>query len=447
MKKAHILLVDDDATFRLVTRDLLAEEGYAVDAAASIAEAQQQIAGGRYDLVLCDLVMEKESGLDLLRELTTMPLRPPVLMITGFASVDSAVEAMKTGAEDYLTKPCSNDALLLKIERTLEKYQARAELERLRREMHDRFTFGSMIGRSAAMQQVMALLEQIADTDASVLITGETGTGKEMVARALHQHSRRAHKPFIGVNCAALTESLLESELFGHEKGAFTGALAQKPGRFERADGGTLFLDEIGSMSPALQAKLLRVLQERHFERVGGTETISVDIRLIAATNTELKQAIKDGLFREDLYYRLNVIPVHLPPLRERAGDIPLLAQHFVEKHTERLRKPAPELSPAAAELLMARNWPGNVRELENVIERAVILCREGTIHAQHLLLQQEDRLMQLLAEAATKRFTEEQLCQLYARMIYAETGENKKAACDVLNINYRTLQNRLGLD
>jgi DNA-binding NtrC family response regulator len=441
-----ILLIDDDNTFRLVTADLLKDEGYAVESAGSVSAAKERLEKEAFDLILCDLVMEKESGLDLLEHVKTQSIQTPVLMITGYATIDSAVQAMKAGAEDYLTKPCSNDALLLKIERTLGKYRTHAELQRLRKEIQEQFEFGNLIGRSSKMKQVVELLQQVADTDASVLITGETGTGKEMVAKALHHSSRRAEKRFVGVNCAALTETLLESELFGHEKGAFTGAIHQKPGRFEMADGGTLFFDEIGSMPISTQPKILRVLQERAFERVGGTQTLIVDVRIIAATNSDLKKAIAAGDFREDLYYRLNVIPVQVPSLRERMEDIPVLAKHFVQKYAERMHKKIPEISPAAIELLLAQTWPGNVRELENMIERAVILCRSEQIEPQHLLLQSEDKMMQLLADAVSRRLTEEQVAQLYARMIYAETGHSKKDACEVLKINYRTLQNRLGL-
>ena len=392
------------------------------------------------------MVMENETGLNLLEYIKEKNIQTPVLMITGYASVDSAVAAMKAGAEDYLTKPYSDDALLLKIERTLSKFRTQIELQRLREQIREKFEFGKLIGRADNMKRVVELLQQVADTDASVLITGETGTGKEMVARALHHNSRRASKAFVGVNCAALSAPLLESELFGHEKGAFTGAIGQKPGRFELANNGTLFFVEIDSMPMHMPPKLLRVLQERSFERVGGTETLTVDVRVIAAANTELRQAIERGDFREDLYYRLNVIPVRLPPLRERLEDIPVLASHFVHKYAERMGKTVDEISPSSIELLMAQAWPGNVRELENMIERAVILCQSEQIEPKHLLLQSEDKMMHLLADAVSRRLTEEQVAQLYAQMIYAEVGHSKKDACEVLRINYRTLQNRLGL-
>ncbi|MCA9743468.1 sigma-54-dependent Fis family transcriptional regulator [candidate division KSB1 bacterium] len=446
MPECKILLIDDDRTFRVVTADLLQDEGYQTSSAASVAEARDTLASEVFDLILCDMVMENETGLNLLEYIKEKNIQTPVLMITGYASVDSAVAAMKAGAEDYLTKPYSDDALLLKIERTLSKFRTQIELQRLREQIREKFEFGKLIGRADNMKRVVELLQQVADTDASVLITGETGTGKEMVARALHHNSRRASKAFVGVNCAALSAPLLESELFGHEKGAFTGAIGQKPGRFELAKNGTLFFDEIDSMPMNMQPKLLRVLQERSFERVGGTETLTVDVRVIAAANTELRQAIERGDFREDLYYRLNVIPVRLPPLRERLEDIPVLASHFVHKYAERMGKTVDEISPSSIELLMAQAWPGNVRELENMIERAVILCQSEQIEPKHLLLQSEDKMMHLLADAVSRRLTEEQVAQLYAQMIYAEVGHSKKDACEVLRINYRTLQNRLGL-
>ena len=446
MPTNKILLIDDDRTFRLVTADALKDENYHAESVASVAEAREKLESAVFDLILCDMVMENESGLELLEYVKEKQIRTPVLMINGYASVDSAVQAMKAGAEDYLTKPYSDEALLLKIERTLAKFQAQVELQRLRNEIRDKFEFGNLIGRSDKMKKVIELLRQVADTEASVLISGETGTGKELVAKALHHNSRRADKPFVGVNCAALSETLLESELFGHEKGAFTGALTQKSGRFEMADGGTLFFDEIDSMPINMQPKLLRVLQERTFERVGGTQSLSTDVRVLAAASADLKEAIEQGTFREDLFYRLNVIPVQLPPLRERLDDVPLLASPFSPKHGIRMNKNSLDISPAAVELLMAQSWPGNVRELENMIERAVILCPGEQIEPQHLLLQSEDKMMHLLADAVTRRLTEEQVAQLYAQMIYAEVGHSKKDACEVLKINYRTLQNRLGL-
>jgi transcriptional regulator with PAS, ATPase and Fis domain len=294
------------------------------------------------------------------------------------------------------------------------------------------------------MQQVFRLAQQVAGTDATALLLGETGTGKELLARAIHFNSPRRNRPFVAVNCAAIAETLLESELFGHEKGAFTGAIRQKPGRFEMAEKGTLFLDEVGDIPMATQIKLLRVLQEREFERVGGNETIRCDIRLISATNQNLEQAIQEKKFREDLYYRLNVVPIRLPALRERPEDIPLLAQHFLKKYVQALNKPVAKISEAALNLLLQHKWPGNVRELENLVERAIVLCTGEVIDVEHLLMLQDRPEADLLSQARNQQLTERQLTQLYARMILDVAAGNKKEACRILDINFRTLQNRL---
>lgn len=439
-----ILLVDDDKTFQTVTRSFLVDSDYEVDTAGSAEMAEDKIRAQHYDLVLTDLKMAGKDGLDLLNFVKQWAPETPVVMITGFASVDSAVAAMKAGAEDYLTKPCSNDELLLKITRVIEKTRTRQELSRLREEVSAKYTFENIIGRSPAMQSVFKLISQVAETDASVLIQGETGTGKELVARAIHYNSLRKNKPFVCVNCAALSDSLLESELFGHERGAFTGAIKQRIGRFEMADGGTLFLDEVGDIPLGTQVKLLRALQEREFERVGGAQTVKTDIRIISASNSDLRQKIKEGTFREDLYYRLNVMPIHLTPLRQRPEDTVLLVQHFVKKYAERNQKAVKSVSPAAMELLLRFSWPGNVRELENTLERAVILCSTDTIEVNHLLSLNQEQESGLLNRALRERMTEQQLTRLYARMVLNENNGNKKETCKVLDINFRTLQNRL---
>lgn len=440
----RILLVDDDNTFRTVTSSLLRDAEYDVSVADSAETAQAQLREQVFDLVLTDLKMGGQSGLELLAFVKEHSPDTPVVMATGFASVESAVAAMKSGAEDYLTKPCSTDEVLLKIARVLEQRRTALELRRLREEVIEKYTFENIIGKSEAMRAVFALVRQVAGSEASVLIHGETGTGKELIAKAIHFNSLRKNRPFVSVNCAALSESLLESELFGHEKGAFTGAISQKAGRFEMAEGGTLFLDEVGDIPLTTQVKLLRVLQERQFERVGGTKTIEANIRVISATNKDLQAAIKDGIFREDLFYRLNVMPINLTPLRERAEDIPPLVQSFIEKYAERNRKQITSIAPVAMELLMRAAWPGNVRELENTVERAVILCNSDRIDVSNLLYLNEEPETQLLNKGLQKKMTEEKLTKLYARMILNECSGNKKRACTVLNINYRTLQSRL---
>jgi len=442
--KSSILVVDDDAAFRAVTSALLEDEGYAVTCAADGSEALTLLRERHFDLVLSDLVMAEVSGLQVLETAKTLSPATIVIMVTGFASVESAVEAIKLGAEDYLTKPCGNAELLLKVERALAQRRKDEELARLRDVVAQSHSFGNLIGKSARIQQVFRLAQQVASTDVTVLLLGETGTGKELLARAIHFNSPRRSGPFVAVNCAAIAETLLESELFGHEKGAFTGAIRQKPGRFEMAEKGTLFLDEVGDIPITTQIKLLRVLQEREFERVGGSETIKCDIRLISATNHNLEQLMQEKKFREELYYRLNVVPLKVPALRDRPEDVPLLAEHFLQKYAQALNKPIEKISEAAMSLLLQHKWPGNVRELENLVERAAVLCNGEVIDVEHLLLLQDRPEADLLAQARSQLLTERQLTQLYARMILDQVGGNKKEACRVLDLNFRTLQNRL---
>jgi len=442
--RAHILLIDDDQAFRKVTQALLKDEGYEVNVAATGQEAMRLVEEKDYDLILTDLVMEGVNGLDVLRHIRRTCPKSVVMMITGYASIPSAIEAIKLGAEDYLTKPCGNEELLFKIRKALEQKRQQEELEHLREEVEQRHAFGNIIGKSPRMQEVFRLIRQVAETDATVLIQGETGTGKELIARAIHYNSLRRDKPFVAVSCAALPETLLESELFGHEKGAFTGAVRQKRGRFELANQGTFFLDEVADMPLATQSKLLRVLQEREFQRIGGTETIKTDIRLISATNTDLRKAIDQGRFREDLFYRLNVMPITLPPLRERPEDIPTLALHFLKKFSTTAGKSIEGISESAMSFLMKYPWPGNVRELENLMERAVILCRGDLLRLEHLVLLKQEVEANLLSQAKARRLTERELNRLYARMILEEFQGNKREACKALGVNFRTLQKRL---
>jgi len=373
-ENGRILLVDDDRTFRIGIGTLLEEEGFSVAGVEGPYAALDRLRAEQFDLVLSDLKMEGMDGIDLLSRVKEIDAELPVLMVTGYASIDSAIEAIRRGAFDYLTKPCNNKELILRVRRGIETRRQAALIRSLREEVEERYAFSNIIGRNRRMREIFRLIVQIAETDVTVLVRGETGTGKELVARAIHYASPRKEKPFVPVNCSALTETLLESELFGHERGSFTGAIRQRLGRFEMASGGTLFLDEIGEVPREIQTKLLRVLQEREFERVGGSETIKADIRIIAATNKNLEEAIAAGKFREDLFYRLNVIPIFLPPLRERLDDVPLLASHFVNECAARLGRKAPELSRAALQDLMTHDWPGNIRELENLLERAVVL-------------------------------------------------------------------------
>ena len=380
-----ILIADDERSMRDVLSIMLKRAGYDVTVATDGEEAIAQIEKELFDLVITDLKMPKAGGLDVLKAVKECSPDSVVLIITAFASAESAVEAMKLGAYDYLTKPFQVDEVQLNIRNALEKRRLATENMLLKREVAAKTPQAQLIGNSDAMRKVFDVIKKVADTKSNVLICGESGTGKELVARAIHANSARARMPFVTVNCSALPETLLESELFGHMKGSFTGAIANKPGLFEVANGGSIFLDEIGDTTPAIQVKLLRVLQEREFRRVGGTRDVKVDVRVIAATNKDLEKAVADGTFREDLYYRLDVIPVKLPPLRQRTEDIPLLAQHFLEKFTRAGGKTAPALPPDVMKLLLAHEWKGNVRELENLIERVVAFGSGGVVKEEDM--------------------------------------------------------------
>ena len=389
----HILIIDDNETLREGVVQILTNEGHAVRSAPDVAQGLKALDAAAADLVITDYKMDGLSGLDLLKTIKTRHSETAVIMMTAFGTIDLAVEAMKAGAWDFITKPFSREALILKVSRFEALYLERSESARLagenrllREELAARLHFGELVGESSAMQQVYQTVEKVAPSDTSVLILGESGTGKELAARAVHRQSRRAEKPFIRVNCGALAEGLLESELFGHEKGAFTGAVRQKRGRFELAHNGTLFLDEIGDLSPGLQVKLLRVLQEKEFERVGGEQTLHVDVRVIAATHRNLLERVQAGTFREDLYYRLFIVPIHMPPLRERKSDIAMLASHFLKTLARDMGRAALPLTQSALDTLTAYDWPGNIRELSNVLERALVLASASRIDRGDLL-------------------------------------------------------------
>ena len=381
--RGSILLVDDEEKILKALGRALRDAGHEVLETTSAREGQRLLAERAVDVCVVDNVMPEKSGLDLIREyVATVPEgeRPQFLMMTAHATVESAIEAMKLGALDYLQKPFEIDELLVVVRRALDHQRLRTEYRYLRSERDEQFDHYGIIGRSRAMQEIIQRAERVAGTKSTVLITGETGTGKELVARAIHNRSAQRDAPLIKVNCAAIPESLLESELFGHVRGAFTGATTTKKGKFALADGGTIFLDEIGTMSPALQSKLLRVLQEREFEPLGGERTERVDVRVIAASNRDLRQMVAEGKFQEDLFYRLNVIPIELPALRERRDDIPALVDHFVRKHAQRTGRRIDRVDEGAMTVLQQYDWPGNVRELENTIERAVVLCDGNVI-------------------------------------------------------------------
>ena len=378
-----ILIVDDEPNYLIVMSELLRDEGFEVYTASNGREGLQAVKDIDLDLVITDMQMPEMDGMQLLHHVKALNRELPVMMITAYAQVEKAVAAMQAGAFSYLAKPFSNDELIVTIQKAAQHYSLVRENTRLRNEIRGKSGFSGMVGKNPRMLQVYELIEKVAPTPASVLISGESGTGKELVAKAIHMNSPREDKAFITVNCAALAENLLESELFGHEKGAFTGAVAMRKGRFELADGGTIFLDEVGEIPLALQAKLLRALQERSFERVGGTKTLTVDVRIISASNRDLKEEVVQGRFREDLFYRLNVIHVTLPALRERMDDMPLLVDFFIDKFSQKLQKKNLTVTKEALRLLMTLPWEGNVRELENTIERAAILCNANCIDAE----------------------------------------------------------------
>jgi len=373
----RILVIDDEPSIRELLKDFFTGKGFEVTTSSDGETALNLLKDNKFDLLLLDLMMPGMNGLDVLREIASEKLDIPSIMITAYASVSTAVEAMKLGAFDYITKPFVLEDVYLTARRALDVSRLQEENYRLKKELKKKFSTHKIIGNSLPLQEVIKFIEKIADTDSTVLITGESGTGKELVAKTIHYNSSRERNTFVPLNCAAIPKDILESELFGHEKGAFTGAVTTRIGRFELANNGTLFLDEIGELAPSLQVKLLRVLQEKEFERVGGIKTIKVDVRIIAATNRDLEKAVKEGTFREDLYYRLNVIPLHLPPLRKMKEDVPLLVEHFVAEISKRKKKEPPRISPETMNYLVNYKWPGNVRELENLIERLIIL-KEG---------------------------------------------------------------------
>jgi two-component system response regulator HydG len=387
-EKLSILIVDDEQVVRDSLTNWFAEEGYDVDAALSAPESLSKLAGREFDLVIADIRMPGMDGLELLEKIRGEQLDTAVIVMTGYASVETAVRALKHGAFDYITKPFDPDDLSVVVRNALEQHRLKRENRMLRQQLTEEHeSLSELIGQSDAMRHVREQIETVAGVDSTVLIEGESGTGKELVARAIHRLSPRRYNPMVVVHCGALTETLIESELFGHEKGAFTGAQYRKKGKFEAAIGGTVFLDEIADISLKTQTDLLRVLQEREIVRVGGTQSIHVDFRAIAATNRNLAEIVKEGRFRSDLFYRLNVFAIHLPPLRERHGDVPLLATYFLEKYSQQMSRKFTGFDRSAMDLLIAHHWPGNVRELENIVERSVVVGHEPLIRAHDLAI------------------------------------------------------------
>jgi len=469
----RVLLVEDDRVARVPLRDDIAEAGYDVDEAGSAEEALELLGKKGYDVVVTDLRMPGMDGIELLERIKAESPDTEVIVITAYGTVRTAVRAMKLGAYEYLTKPFDNEELLLLLERIRRMREVMEENVRLRRRLEERYRLEDMVGKSHKMQKVFRLIRTVASSDSTVLLQGETGTGKELAAHAIHELSPRRDGPFVKVSCAALSRELLESELFGHVRGAFTSAIKDKPGKFELADGGTIFLDEVDDIPLELQVKLLRVLQEREFERVGGTMTIRVDVRVIAATKVDLLERVRRGLFREDLYYRLNVVPIRLPPLRERKEDVPLLMEHFLRKLGAEGRI---EMTPEAMKLLMDYDWPGNVRELENLVERLVVVGagpkvgpedlppeirspapRERGPSLEEVLRRQEEleRMIRMLGSSEPRLgdASFEEIVEAKERELITEalrrTGGNKTRAAELLGMKLSTFRDkmkRLGL-
>ncbi len=441
--QARVLIVDDEEQMRELLAKVLEKNGYQVAAAGDGAQALALLEKEPVDLVVTDVRMPGLGGMEALKSIKELNPDIIVIIMTAFGSIDQAVQAVKEGAYDYINKPFKIDEMLLTIGKALEERRLRHEVTALRHELRTRYHFESLIGKGRAMQEVFGLIEQVAGSRSTVMIYGKSGTGKELVAKAVHYNSQRASKAFVAVNCAAIPAELLESELFGHEKGAFTGAIATKVGKFELATGGSLFLDEVGSMRLDLQAKILRALQEREVERVGGTRTIKIDVRVIAATNRDLKRAVEEGTFREDLYYRLNVVPITLPDLKDRQEDIPLLANHFMQKFAQESNSAIREISKDAMGILMSYPWPGNVRELENVIERAVTLGRGPAILPTDLpphLAGGAGPVERALAQEATL----EDLERDYIRAILQRTKWHQIRTAAILGIDRRTLYRKI---
>ena len=443
-RTGRILVVDDEVNARTALAELLREEGFDVETAADAFKALGKFESFAPHVVVTDLKMPGMDGIELVKKLRASEVPPAVVVMTAFGEVTTAVDAMRAGAADYLTKPLDFEELLVVLDKVLENEHLRRETGQLRARVRDRVAPGNMIGIAPPMQRVFEIIDQVAPSRATVLITGESGTGKELVANAIHQRSPRAGGPFIKLHCAALAESLLESELFGHERGAFTGAATRKDGRFSLADGGTLFLDEIGEISPAIQVKLLRFLQEHEFERVGGTQTIKVDVRVIAATNRDLPSEVAKGRFREDLFYRLNVVALETPTLRERRTDIPALAGFFLDRYARENGKTITGFAPDTLEWLVNHDWPGNVRELENAVERAVVLCTGDLIEPKQLPATVRPARIDTAGAPQIPGATLADIERYAILETLKATGGSTSRAAEILAISPRTIQYRL---
>ena len=447
MAAEKILIVDDEEGMRRLLDRLLSREGYETTTVGSGEEALRQMRADTFDLVVTDIKMPEMDGLQLLEEIKAYNPSLPVIVITAYGTVENAVQALRAGAYDYITKPFESDELRLTVAQVLERQRLLVENRYLHQELEERYSFSGIVGVSPEMRKIYETASAVAASNASVMITGESGTGKELIARSIHFSSARKEKPFVVLNCAALSEGVLESELFGHERGAFSGAVALKKGRFEMAHEGTLFIDEVGEMSLNAQVKLLRVIQEHEFERVGGTKTIRTDVRIVAATNKNLETEVKRGTFREDLFYRLNVVNIFLPPLRERREDIEALARHFFDRYVRETGKRIEDISPGAISCLLAYDWPGNVRELQNAMERAVVLCRGNVITPADFppVIQGGEELFLQVPErgGSLTEILEDLERQLIVKTLQHEEGSQTRAAA-VLGIKRTTLRYKM---
>ena len=441
--KATVLVVEDEEKLRRVVELQLKGAGFNVLQARTAEEGLRH--AGEADLILTDLRLPGMDGLELLSSLRRQNSATPVVVMTAFGTIETAVEAMKAGAVDFLPKPFSLDHLMTVVNKSLEVRALRDENQKLREELGQRYQFDNIVGRSAAMREIFATIQRVAPTRATVLLAGESGVGKDMIARAIHHHSPRADRPFVKINCSALPENLMESELFGYEKGAFTGANITKPGKFEQADTGTVFLDEIGDVPANIQVKLLRILQEREFERLGSNKTRHIDVRVLAATNVDLRAALEQGTFREDLYYRLNVLPLDIPPLRERKEDIPFLAEHFVTKISKDIGSPVTSISEQAIERLAQYHWPGNVRELENVIERSMVLSSGPVLESEDIKLDLAPRSRVIANDSfLPEGMTLDEHEQSLIREALKRANGNKSQAARLLGLTRNALRYRL---
>jgi two-component system NtrC family response regulator len=447
-KDIRLLVVEDEEAQREMLQGFLLQQGFSASAVDSGTKAVEAIRREPVDLVLLDYKMPRMNGLETLQELRKINPEVAVVMMTAYGTIETAVQSIKAGATDYLTKPIDLDELILLIDKVSEKILLQQENSELKEQLRERYHFDQIVYASGKMEEVLNLTGRVAQSEATVLMRGESGTGKELIANAIHYTSTRVSRSFIKVNCTALPENLLESELFGHERGAFTGAIQRRIGRFEEAHEGSIFLDEIGDLSPSLQAKLLRVLQEREFERLGSNQTIKIDVRVIAATNRDLEEAVRGKVFREDLYYRLNVVAIILPPLRERREDIPPLIDHFLEKYSKKNRKPVPKVSKDARDLLLQYDYPGNVRELENIIERSMVVSRSDTVATQDLPFQlreaTKEAKIDLEVEGQSLNSTLSQIeRELIVQALEKQGGVQTKAA-ESLGINERVLRYKM---